>query len=167
MERVAIDTQILIWGVQAQAGEGQQAMIGPARAFLRRLDDEGVTVQVPSVVLGEYLVGTDASRREQALSLFQQRYQVLPYDALAAYHTAEVFQATRGKGIHAELKQRGVATRREIKADCMIVGTLMAHRAPPIFSNDEKTLHKIAEGFVKARRMPEINEQGELFDASA
>jgi predicted nucleic acid-binding protein len=167
MERVAIDTQILIWGVQAQANEGQDEMIGPAKAFLRHLEEQGTIIQVPSIVLSEYLFGTDDSRLDQVRNQFQRAYQILPHDALAAYHTAKVFQRTGGAGIHAELKQRGVATRRQIKADCMIVGTLIAHGTPLIYSNDEKTLHKIAEGFVEARRMPEIHEQGNLFDASA
>jgi predicted nucleic acid-binding protein len=166
MERVAIDTQILIWGVQAQANEGQDEMIGPAKAFLRHLQEEGTLIQIPSIVLSEYLVGTADSRRRQALDRFQRAYQILPHDALAAYHTAEVVRATKGEGIDADLRQRGVATRREIKADCMIVGTLIAHRTPLIYSNDEKTLHKIAEGFVEARRMPAIDEQGNLFGAS-
>lgn len=161
--RVCIDTHILIWGIQKEASTGQKQMISAAQAFLRHLDSEGADILIPSVVLGEFLLRIPTGKHETVRAFFEQRFKVPPYDAASASRQAEVWQGSKDEGVYDVLRGDEIASRSEIRADCMIIGTALAHGAALIYSHDQKTLGKLAKGFIKVLQMPEIAEQRDIF----
>lgn len=143
-------------------GFSAEHLIAPAKAFVNHLSEKNVTVLLPSIVVSEYLIGVSEENRTAALQVFQTNFQILPFDGRAAHETARVFTHWSGSDMHREIKQDELSTRKQLHADCKIVGTLLSHGIDRIYSNDTSTLHKIAEGFVEAVEMPIIDEQLEL-----
>ena len=53
---ICLDTQPVLWGIQAFASEGQEAMINRTRAFLKDISEKGEQIMIPSPVVLESLL---------------------------------------------------------------------------------------------------------------
>jgi predicted nucleic acid-binding protein len=100
INKVAVDTHILIWGVEGNASAGQQNKIQQAEALIARLDEEDFEVYVPALVAGEFLYGFDKSDRPKARSILNNHFSVADYNSLSAERAAEVFSQLQEDGSH-------------------------------------------------------------------
>ena len=131
--RIAIDTQILIWGVRQAATAGQEARVGEAMAFLQWSAGRGDELVVPATAVAEYLAGEPVDRHPALISLIADAFRILPFDARAVSLAARL---RRDPQFLSQLRERLKTTRVHLKADIEIVAAAKACGADQIFSND-------------------------------
>jgi predicted nucleic acid-binding protein len=146
MAIACVDTHILIWGIQREATPGQEEMIPRAQALLAQLERDRTQVVVPSVVIGEFLIGLPASEQPRYQDIISRRFVVVPYDLRASIHFARIWQQKRDANVFEELKARG-ATRTLLRADTMIVATALAASATSLYGHDEH-IERLAKGLI-------------------
>jgi len=163
---ICLDTQILIWGVKEDASPGQEAMIDKAKLFVRSATENGDSLLVPSVVVGELLMRIPPDLHVMTINLIRRGFITAVYDLEAAANFARLWQERTDDGVIEELRKAG-ATRSEMKADCQIVATALAANATSIVSHDQG-LKKFAGSEIKVIELPGGVEQlGLLEDAAA
>jgi predicted nucleic acid-binding protein len=146
MAVACIDTHILIWGIQRNARLGQEEMIPRALALLAQLDKDRTRVVVPSIVIGEFLLGLPVDEHPRCQELINRRFMVVPYDLLASLHFSRIWHQKKDAKVIETIKQGG-ATRTELGADAMIVATALAAGATSIYGHDKGVGH-LADGFI-------------------
>lgn len=146
MAHACIDTHILIWGVQGVSRPTQSEMIVRAKALLAKLDKENVKVVVPSIVVGEFLLGLPVEQQPAYQELVSRRFIVVPYDLRAAIQFSRIWHSKKSQGEIEAIKQNGL-TRNELRADTMIVATAVASGASAIFGFD-KGVQRLSDGFI-------------------
>jgi predicted nucleic acid-binding protein len=157
ISKVAVDTHILIWGVEGNASPGQEKKIQQAESLISRLDDEDFEVFVPALVAGEFLYGFDEANRPKARSILNSHFSVADYNSLSAERAAEVFSELQEDGSHDSLQGMQNVTRQELMTDYHIVGTLISHNVDVLFCEDE-TLMDIAGEYLEVREMPSFQQ---------
>jgi hypothetical protein len=95
--------------------------------------------------------------------VFNKRFRICPFDARAAKTAAELTRALDGKLTPDEVKRLG--GRNRLKVDCQIVAVAVDHEADAIYSYDQG-MPKFANGRIPIRPLPDIIEQGDLFQAA-
>lgn len=120
MRKVALDTNILIHGVQLKAGPGQEWKAERAAALLASLEMKEVIVVVPAPALAEYLSGLNDNEASQSLRVIQKRFVVAPLDIAAATMAGRLHRIARGDTDQGELVGGEVASKRQLKADVFI-----------------------------------------------
>lgn len=158
---MCFDTNLLIWGVQKVANAGQEYLIDRTARFIEHLDHQGAVIVVPSVVLGEYLLGTPKEEHAAVLRVFTRRFEIAPYDAPSAGLAAILWQDLKSGELAQSEWLKGKA-RAELKADVQWVATAIVHGANVIYSNDGD-VEKIANGRIKVLEVPDIPTQARLF----
>jgi predicted nucleic acid-binding protein len=107
------------------------------------LHGEGEKVGIPAPVLSEILIKTGHSKQKiiHELTKASTRFQVLPFDTLAAIEAAEIAIEALKKG-----SKRGDSkeTWAKVKYDRQIVAIARVHKARAIYS-DDPGLRKLAE----------------------
>jgi predicted nucleic acid-binding protein len=161
MDLACLDTQILVWGLKEQATEVQQDMIPKAKAFLRHLDNKGTRVLVPALVVAELLMPVPPEQHAIVTNLFERSFMIGDFNLRASSFFARIWRSKIGDGTVASLQAVGVF-RAELRTDCLIVATAVAHGASCIYSNDER-VRRFADGHIRAMEMPSIPEQLDLF----
>ena len=166
--RIAIDTNILIWGIRQAATVGQEAKVDEAGAFLEWAAERGDEITVPATAISEYLVGEPAANHPAILSRLAETFRILPFDLRA------VSLAARLRQDPSFLEQQRAAfgtTRVHVKADIEIVATAKACGAEKLFSNDKQLRHLAHEAKLPASPLPGLavtrakNSQPSLLDA--
>lgn len=145
MSIVAVDNQVLVWGVRRRAAAGQEAMIERAAHLLDRLKDEGATVVVPSPVLAEHLVPVPLDEHPIAIeALANCAVRIYPLDTPAAALAAAIFQEAKygARPVYEELQREGL-TRQVVKVDMQIVAIAIVRQARVLYSEDDG-IHSIA-----------------------
>jgi|SRR6185503_3832815 len=148
MSAACIDNHILIWGIRKEATPGQESMILRAELFLEFLAAQKTRIMVPAVVLGEFLVKVPADKHLDVQTVFQKRFQVVPYDNLAASLAARIQQEHRGGASHSN------TSRDVLKADIQILATAVTRKAAVLYTHDED-LTKLASRYLRVSQMPE------------
>ena len=120
MRKVALDTNILIHGVQLQAGPGQEWKAERAAALLAGLETREVILVVPAPVLAEYLAGLSDKEAIQSLRVVQKRFVVAPLDVAAATMAGRLHRIARGNSDQSVLPSGDTANKRQVKADVFI-----------------------------------------------
>jgi predicted nucleic acid-binding protein len=146
MAVACIDTHILIWGIQGVATSGQTEMISRATALLAQFDKDGTRVVIPSIVLGEFLLGLPVDEHPRYQELINRRFIVVPYDLRASLQFSKLWHRKSDAKVIETIKQGG-ATRTELRADTMIVATALAAGATCIYGHDTR-VSKLADGFI-------------------
>ena len=123
MNSACIDNHILIWGIRKEATPGQEPMILRAELFLKYLEEVNITVIVPSVVIGEFLVKVPVEKHQEVQGVLEKRFQIVPYDAAAAACAAKIFQEQKHSGA-----SKGNFTRDILKADIQILATAVTRK---------------------------------------
>jgi len=149
MSAVCIDNHILIWGVRKKATPGQEGMILRAELFLDLLEERKVRIMVPAVVQGEFLVRVPADKHQEVLAVFEKRFQVVPYDSVAASWAAKIYQKHKVSGTSHSNANRDV-----LKADIQILATAVTRKASVLYTHDED-LTKLASPYLRVSQLPE------------
>jgi predicted nucleic acid-binding protein len=157
INKVAVDTHILIWGVEGNASSGQENKIQQAEALVARLDDEDFEVYVPALVAGEFLYGLDESDRPKARSILNNHFSVADYNSLSAERAAEVFSQQQENGSHDALQGKQNVARQELMSDYHIVGILLSHDIDLLYCEDGP-LTKVAAEYLEVREMPSFQQ---------
>ena len=149
MSSACIDNHILIWGIRKEATPGQEPMILRAELFLKYLEESKTTVVVPSVVIGEFLVKVPVEKHQEVQDVLEKRFQIVPYDAVAAACAARIFQEHKTSGAN-----RGNVSRDILKADIQILATAVTRKIGKLYTHDGD-LAKLAEKYLPVSQMPE------------
>ena len=158
MKLVCLDTNLLIWGIQQQSKKGQEEMIPRTKIFIDSLaEDKETFVLVPTVVIAEYLMPIPQREHAAVINLFNKRFIVAPFDALAASKFALIWNTNKSIE-EAEKSIANGATRAELKADSMIVAIAVARNVGCIYSHDNG-VKTFAKGFVEVKDIPIIERQ--------
>jgi predicted nucleic acid-binding protein len=157
MARVALDTQVLIWGVKEEATPGQEVMIARAKRYMEHLSHGGQTVVVPTAVLAELLMRCPIEMHAAVMNLFNQGTDIAAFDPIAVRHFGRLWHARQAA--LAPLKAANPsATREKLKLDCLIVATALAAKADLICSHDP-FVAVFANGEIPVTQIPELPEQ--------
>jgi predicted nucleic acid-binding protein len=152
MELVGFDTHILIWGVQKTSRQTQQDMIPKTERFFKHLDDNQIKVIIPSVVLSEFLMPIPAKEMGSYLHKIEEKFMVIPYDAMAAIEFAKIWQSKQEDDTIQALRHDGLS-KHHLKVDGMIVATALTRKASCIYSHDSG-LKKFASGYIEVKEIP-------------
>nr|VFK66974.1 MAG: Predicted nucleic acid-binding protein, contains PIN domain [Candidatus Kentron sp. UNK]VFK72472.1 MAG: Predicted nucleic acid-binding protein, contains PIN domain [Candidatus Kentron sp. UNK] len=162
MKRICIDTQLLIWGVQGHASAGQEEMVPRTKAFFEDCVKTKSSIMVPSVVVGEFLMGIEPDNHAATIKRLQDSFILQPYDSLAAAVFAKLWQRRKESGLLGRIRTESLrATRSELKADCMIIATAIARKVDIIYSHDVG-LKKFAGNDIKVIEIPQNEYQTDL-----
>lgn len=134
MQKVALDTNILIHGVQLQAGPGEEWKAERAAALLARLEAKEVIVVVPAPALAEYLAGLDDKDIHRSLRIVQKRFVIAPLDVAAATMAARLHRIARADQGQASLLDGGTANKRQLKADVFITAVAKIQGCTALFT---------------------------------
>ncbi len=160
MSIVAVDTNILIWGVQGKARVGQEHRIEEAGELLNVLGKQKASLALTMTTVGEYLAGLPEARHAEAMVVLQKRFRLLVYNPRCAMEAARIWRLKK-HGANRELEKHRIdfpeVTSTKIKADVQIVATCVAHGVNVLYSADEPLL-KMCEGYLVA--IPMLSAQG-------
>jgi predicted nucleic acid-binding protein len=159
-EVVCLDTNILIWAIKEQATPGQEAMIARAKRFLRKLDQDGAQVIIPSLIIAELLMPVPVEHHAAFTNLIERSFIVAPFDVKAAIHFVRIWQQKRKHESIRELVEAG-KTKGELKADAMIVAIAVSQGASCLYTHDGP-MRKVADGFIRVSDIPDVAEQADL-----
>ncbi len=161
MKTVCIDNHVFIWGIREYAQPGQEDMIPRIIAFFDDCKKNGIKIMVPSLVLAELLTAIDPKLHAMTQNLIKSSFQIVPFDSAASSIFARLWRDRKDSGIVEQIQSELGATRQELKADCMIVATSIAHKADALYSHDKK-LKRFANGSIPVMEIPRIQVQQSL-----
>jgi predicted nucleic acid-binding protein len=161
--KVCLDTNVFVWGVREVASSGQEEQVGKAKALLAHLEEKGATIIVPSVVVGEILLALPVEQHAMTINLLDQAYIIAPFDIACAGMFAKLWEERKNDGTVEALMGDENATRKMLKADCLIVATAIQHGADVLYSHDGP-LRKFANGSLRCEDIPIIEVQQDLFE---
>jgi predicted nucleic acid-binding protein len=161
MKQVCLDSHVLIWGVQEQAEPGQEEMSSRAKALIDHCKKNHIQMMVPALVVGELLTAIEPRYHAAFLNLLNSSFVILPYDGAAAAVFARLWRERKNSAAIDRIRPDSQAIPRELKADCMIVATGIAHKATTIYSHDDR-LKKFANGLIDILDIPPVQYQENL-----
>lgn len=139
MRVVALDCQVLVWGIRRQATPNRTEMIPRAEALIAGLEADRAArrafVVIPVPALGEFLIHEDESRHDAVTAELRRRFHLAPYDLPAASIAARIWQQAQACGAYPELIADGV-TRQIIKVDTQILAVALAQGATVLYTED-------------------------------
>ena len=130
---VAVDTQVLIWGVRQIATPGQERRVGPAVALIESLIERGDTVALAAPAVAEFLVGEPVERHAAVLAALSARFPILPFDVRAVSLAAAL---RHDDDFLRRMKESFSRKRVVLKADIQIVAVAKAAGVGRIYSED-------------------------------
>lgn len=143
---VALDTQILVWGLKKKGNEG---LIQRAGWLITQLDQEGAQIMIPSVVVAEYLKHVPENDQIGFLAEVNKSFYTPPFDTKCctlAYSLWEQGARGRPKGKpHARICYR---------ADTLIVATAKVYGAERFYSHDTDCRRMAARAGLQALDLP-------------
>lgn len=164
-EIACIDTNILIWAVQGAAHSSQTEMVPRSRALIAALQKEKARVIIPSVALGEFLIGLPPNELPRYEVLVRQKFPIIPYDIAASIVFARLWRAKADQNIIAQVKaENAPPTRVHLRADFMIIATAIAAGATCIYGHEPR-FRRYTDGFIRFENIADLNLQGDIFYA--
>jgi hypothetical protein len=149
---VAVDTMVLIWGMQpnAQPGDTKDVLECRIRSkiLLELLTDQHATVVVPIVCVAELLVPIPPDKRGDFLTTLQAQFSCPPFDLPAASIAADLWQFQKSLP-----KEAQYSDRRLLRADLQIIASAKAAGATVFYSHDAK-FRKVASHVMTAQELP-------------
>jgi predicted nucleic acid-binding protein len=164
---VALDTMVLIWGLAklgSRRGNPRQPDLVDLQTrsliLIDMLEEAKETVIVPTVTVGELLLGVKPDRHDDFLAEIQARFFCPPFDLRAAAMAAKLWQT------HRELPKSEQLERKLLRADVMIVATAKVAGAARFYSHEPKMRrlaeHAGLEAFQLPVRHPDMNVDAEI-----
>ena len=158
MKQVALDNHVLIWGLREHASSGQEDMIPRAKDLIAECTKKKTKMMIPAVVLAELLTAIDNKHHALVHNLIRSSFVVPPFDSASAVTFAKLWQDRQETGVLELLKEERSVSKQELKADCFIVATCIAHKAEAIYSHDE-TLKRFANEAIPVLEIPRVETQ--------
>lgn len=155
----ALDTSVLIWGIQGFESEGAEGMASRAKSFLQHLEKEGETVAVPAPAVAEFLVGLPADQRQGALLVLKRNFFVPAFDFDAALVAADITPAAPEGEDPQVPKQRA-------KVDVMIAASAIAAGATHLVTHNTSDFARLSQHSLRIIEIPEQSEEQRLFEDS-
>jgi len=155
---VALDTQVLIWGVQGVAHHPDETIIRRARKLIDDLTAERARIVVPAIALGEFLVKIPDEDRPRVHGIIAESFHIAPFDFAAAQLAAKLKARFLSDS---ELRQIG--SRQVIKADIQIVASAYTSQCAGIYSGDGDIIRIVAQDLFPVWDLPQ-GEQMTLFE---
>jgi predicted nucleic acid-binding protein len=138
-------------------------MIQRAKYLFREFTQAKTKVLIPSIVIGEFLLGIPSNMHGAFLSkLGEGGFRIAPYDLQAAARFAALWKGREERNIIQKLKVDFEATRIQSRADCMIVATALAQKSSCIYSHDRR-LKAFACDAIHVYKLPTEQRQYNLF----
>ena len=156
---ICLDTQPVLWGIQAFASEGQEAMINRTRAFLKDISEKGEQIMIPSPVVLESLLTLSDEEIEKQQELLQSRFFIASFDLPASVEAASLLN---NREVIQNLRDSG-ARREHIKIDAQIASIAIVNGAEKIISHD-KYLKSIVQNKISVEEVPDVAEQLNLLE---
>lgn len=155
MTIACLDTNILYWAIVQKSVSGVENFVQPAIDFLKRLEDNQISVIIPTIIVGELLISVPEVDYALVLSKFTDNLLIVEYNLKSAVIFARLQRDHRTKN---RIKERRLLhpdiTKKELNADMMIIATALAYDAEIIYSHD-RTLRAMAEGYIIAKDFTE------------
>ena len=156
---ICLDTQPVLWGIQAFASEGQEAMINRTRAFLKDISEKGEQIMIPSPVVLESLLTLSDEEIEKQQELLQSRFFIASFDLPASVEAASLLN---NREVIQKLRDSG-ARREHIKIDAQIASIAIVNGAEKIISHD-KYLKSVVQNKISVEEVPDVAEQLNLLE---
>ncbi len=156
---ICLDTQPVLWGIQAFASEGQKAMINRTRAFLKDISEKGEQIMIPSPVVLESLLTLSDEDMQKQQELLQSRFFIASFDLPASVEAASLLN---NRKVIQNLRDSG-ARREHIKIDAQIASIAIVNGAEKIISHD-KYLKSIVQNKISVEEVPDVAEQMNLLE---
>lgn len=150
---VAIDSQVLAWGIRRA---GDPNMIRRADWLFEQLERDQASIIVPCVAFSEYLTAIPVTKHGGVRAALSKRLNFMPFDIECCSLAAELFlvgQTMRPAG--------EVDGRKTLRADAMIIATAKMKGARVLYSNDENC-RNLADRVMKSEDLPTMGQN--LFD---
>ncbi len=148
----AIDAHILVWGLRKQQPPEPERATYPDRCA-KLIKTLSSPVMIPSVALGEYLIGCDPDDRNSQLAEIEKNYYIPPFDTKAAAIAAELWD----KNVIDEIREQAKIGKQAIKADIQILATAIAQGAASLYV-DDKHFAKFSQHSVIIKPIPTLEE---------
>ena len=126
---VCIDSQIFIWGIKSQSIPSQAEKIPIARNFINFLREHDYRILMPAPMLAELLSPVPSADQPKIMALIDKRFQIAPFDNIAAYKCAELINLTLTLPELKEYRDAHAVPKNKIKFDCMIAAIAITRRA--------------------------------------
>lgn len=126
---VAVDTNVLIWGIRK---DGPEEMKQRAKWLFATLDEDDARVVVPAVCLAEYLIPIRPEQRSAVASEIGKAFLIQPVDPIAAIFAAGLWETGKKQLKSGELNARLI-----LKTDILVVGCAKAAGATELYTNDD------------------------------
>ena len=156
---ICLDTQPVLWGIQAFASEGQEVMINRTRAFLKDISEKGEQIMIPSPVVLESLLTLSDEEIEKQQELLQSRFFIASFDLPASVEAASLLN---NREVIQKLRDSG-ARREHIKIDAQIASIAIVNGAEKIISHD-KYLKSVVQNKISVEEVPDVAEQLNLLE---
>lgn len=147
MRTVAVETNVLIWGVKNQCTPGQESMKKRARQLLRVLEQEEASIIVPAISIAELMAPMSEAQRGRFLQVMEARFVCAPFNTRAASIAAKLWHE------HKALPKKQQLTRTVLKADVFIIASAFAAGARVFYSHDAKC-RALADKIMIAHDLP-------------
>lgn len=157
---VCLDSQIVIWGIKNQSSSGQVVMIERTREFLDQLDEKGIQVLIPTIVIAEILIPEPLDNQIKILNIITEHFIVGDLTIPIAQKFAQLF--SENKDLRDLLKEQENLRKDKMKFDHIIIATALHYGASCIYSYDPH-LKSFANNKIEIREIPEIHKQSTLF----
>jgi len=152
---VALDTNIVIWGIRKEASIGDEICALKAQHLIETLEKNKCLIFIPSIVAAEAGVKVPVEKRMLFFSMLAERFMILPFDGKAS----AIYPGLREAGLQAQqiegLQLVPDYGRKAYNADCMVLATVMARNVGVLYTLD-KRLTRLAAGRVEVKGLPDI-----------
>ena len=172
---IALDTGVLLYGVQAARGSQRRVRSDVEEGYIRRaaaLIDElrlsGKRLMLPAPAAWEYVTDFAVEDQPDIWASFKD-FALIPFDQsaariaarLARRHFDEAIKNSKGQG---KKVIRDQGPRQLIKVDMQILAVAIAHRAEKIYTFETERFTHWADGLIQVAGPPGVEKR--LFDPS-
>jgi predicted nucleic acid-binding protein len=144
---VAIDTNVLVWGVRKKGPADKMLYAG---YLFDELSQDEAQIIIPSIVAAEFITDIPPDARAKVIAELSVRFRIEPFDAKDAILAAELWDI--GKAGR-QMAQPGART--TLRADTLIVATAKNHGAKEFYS-DDGDCRDLASKFMTAKPLPKM-----------
>jgi predicted nucleic acid-binding protein len=146
---IAVDAQILIWGVRKLRPADRPDLVERCAQLLADYKSGQIPIMVPSIVVAQYLMGHSLEQQTRERSIIGSHFFVAPFDARAAAVAAQLYDANLLK----QVRQETQIGRQCLMADFKIIATAIAHGATALYSDDPH-MSKFSGGKLLVKEIP-------------
>lgn len=149
---IAVDTNILIWGLDQKSNPGLEHKIALALKLFEHASKNRIPIVIPTLVLEEFLVHDTQEEREKALDKIDESFRLVTFDFRAAVLGGEL-AGTRE--YRKEIRETYGKTRQVVKSDISIIATAVVSGAARLVTGDNKGLKAMSKGKILVELLEE------------